>query len=349
MLELRGPVSKFKSKLYSNRSSCNQTNVFRTKMIALAYNQKKAKNGSLKRHRRKLSIAVDEPKPESNEFILPKEITHQDSLGLVMPDKGGKTTSARINLIVSRKEKRKSILSNKNSSRKIQRNQLKREISERNKTQMKNKLKSMHYRKGSMTLKHNKSESKDDSKNFGDHSKSVSLNPKTYTHEKSRLGNKLKVNLKAKLISSNYVCRVSSTQNRREGKRLFKNRSKANVKAPTENSSEADINTKDLYSQIPDSEIILEDKPDTKLNIMKKIFSKNYNGEKNPKMSIKKLIRNYKKQKSESVRDSGIEDKHNYSYNDILARNYKPRAAGLPLLKPRQRKENLNIMKKYFK
>mmetsp|Transcript_18067 Transcript_18067/g.17784 ORF Transcript_18067/g.17784 Transcript_18067/m.17784 type:complete len:149 (+) Transcript_18067:52-498(+) len=148
---------------------------------------------------------MDEPKPESNEFILPKDITHQDSLGLVMPDKGGKTTSARINLIESRKEKRKSILSNKNSSRKIQRNQLKREISERNKTQMKNKLKSMHYRKGSMTLKHNKSESKDDSKNFGDHSKSVSLNPKIYTHEKSRLGNKLKVNLKAKLISSNYV------------------------------------------------------------------------------------------------------------------------------------------------
>ncbi|CAI2383765.1 unnamed protein product [Moneuplotes crassus] len=96
-----------------------------------------------------------------------------------MPDKGGKTASTRINLVVSRKEKRKSILSNKNSPRKIQSkkrlliriSQLsilskstepaqKRDFREK-KTQMKNKLKSIHSRKGSMILKHNKSEPKD--------------------------------------------------------------------------------------------------------------------------------------------------------------------------------------------
>ncbi|CAI2365595.1 unnamed protein product [Moneuplotes crassus] len=63
-----------------------------------------------------------------------------------MPDKGGKTSSARINLVVSRKEKRES--AQKGDFRE-------------KKTQMKNKLKSIHSRKGSMILKHNKSEPKD--------------------------------------------------------------------------------------------------------------------------------------------------------------------------------------------
>ena len=146
----------------------------------------------------------------------------------------------------------------------------------------------------------------------------------------------MKLNLKRNLISETPGLRVSSTQNRREQKKLFTNKSSAFTDIVQE--TEPSLHNQSAF--VPKS-AINNGGPVSKAMIMNKIFSQNYDNKDNPKIYLKQIIKNYKKSKSTMSDVKTVNDVNNpeYSKDEIVARNYKPLSKPLKAVKYNSKKK----------